>query len=332
MPTSLSPEISVLIAAYLTGEIAPEEEARLLAWRKENLENEAAYQKAVTLWQVDLPSGTEKDWNTADEWSKFLQKVQSPPAAGRVVPMNSRPPYWTWGVAASILLALAFFLWPESELPMVQFATLEDEQKELTLPDGSTVWLNKKSAITFEEGFEVRTINLIGEAFFDVKRDTTSPFTIRSGKAVTTVLGTSFNVRAYPEDEKVEVTVATGKVALSEGATSVQLVPGNTGIFEKEKGSISIKKGANTHALAWKTGVLDFRNEKLQEIIPVLERMYDIRVELKNPAIANCRFSGIFENRQPSEIIDVIKYALSLEEGPTADTPNRVVLNGPGCQ
>jgi transmembrane sensor len=331
MPETLPPHISNLIAAYLSGDISAEGKERLVAWRNEDPSHEKAFQQAEKIWQLELPAPEQQDWNTAAEWTDFLQQVQAPTTETKVVKMVPRRNWWTLGVAASVLLVLAFLLWPKSELPLQQFATLDGEQKEIILPDGSTVWLNENSTISFQEGFEKRNIQLSGEAFFDVKRDTTAPFTIQTGQAVTTVLGTSFNVRAYPTEEKVEVTVATGKVAVSEGKSEIRLTPGNTGIFKKENKELVKKEEGKPHALAWKTGVLDFRNEPLADIIPVLEQLYDIQVDLENPQIGNCRFSGIFENRQPSEIIDVIKYALSLEEE-SSETPDRIILNGPGCQ
>ncbi|MCB0663164.1 MAG: FecR domain-containing protein [Saprospiraceae bacterium] len=332
MAKTLPPEISMLIAAYLAGEITPVQEQALIVWRGASPANEAAFREMEMVWELEMPQEELQDWDTGNEWEAFLQQTKVTAPEGKVVKMTPKRNWWTLGIAASIVLVIAFFLWPSSQVKMVEIASLQNEQKEVTLPDGSTVWLNENSSISYQEGFEKRDITLSGEAFFDVKRDTTAPFSIHTGDAVTTVLGTSFNVRAYPAEEKVEVTVATGKVSLAEGSKQVLLVPGNKGTFAKVTQSLSKEEKDTQHAMAWKTGVLDFKNESLEDITPVLERLYNMEVKFENPAVGKCRFSGVFENTQPSEIIDVIVYALSLEVHTSPDTPNQVILYGPGCQ
>jgi ferric-dicitrate binding protein FerR (iron transport regulator) len=316
------------IAAFLSGNLDKEAEQALMAWREENAENEAVFQDCKLLWQVGKVEVKTANWNTDLEWDKFLSEVSNENEEAKVVPLKPKNNLWKWGIAASMALLISFVFWYAQPEKMIQVYAEAGSQKEVVLPDGSTVWLNANSSLSYPESFKTRAVILVGEAFFEVEKDPTSPFTIQAQDSKTTVLGTSFNVRAYPDEPNVEVTVATGKVSLSEDEKEIFLAPGETGIFEKKTEVLKTLDKPLKHAEAWRTGVLNFENEPLSEIIPVLERLYKFQIDLENPAIANCRFSGSFKEAQPEEILDVIAYALSLEK---TDAQGAIVLDGEGC-
>ncbi|MEZ5059381.1 MAG: FecR domain-containing protein [Saprospiraceae bacterium] len=316
------------IAAFLSGNLDKEKEQSLMDWRKENPENEKAFQESKLLWQIGSEEATPSNWNTESEWDKFLSEVSDEKPEAKVIPLKPKNNFWKWGIAASMALLISFVFWYAQPEKMIQVYADADSQKEVVLPDGSTVWLNASSSLSYPESFKKRDVILVGEAFFEVEKDPNSPFTIQAQESKTTVLGTSFNVRAYPDEPNVEVTVATGKVSLSEDENEIFLTPGETGIFEKKTEVLKTLDKPLKHAEAWRTGVLNFENEPLSEIIPVLERLYKFQIALENPAIANCRFSGSFKEAQPDEILDVIAYALSLEK---TGSKELVELDGEGC-
>lgn len=156
-------------------------------------------------------------------------------------------------------------------------ATSAGGQYRLALPDGTTVWLNSQSSIRFPTVFEgkTRTVEVTGEAFFDVAKDVRRPFIVKAGKLIVQALGTQFNVRAYADEVGAKATLIQGSVRVIEGADSLVLVPGQ----EANETSGLLGNTVDTaQASAWKDGYFDFDNLDIQAIMRQFERWYDIRV------------------------------------------------------
>ena len=176
----------------------------------------------------------------------------------------------------------------------------------LTLADGTRVWLNTESQLRYPVKFtgKQRTVYLIGEAYFDVHPDASHPFTVISGPAEITVLGTSFNLRAYPEEDIV-TTLVSGAVQMSEkiGGQSVRLAPGEQGCLEKTNGYIT-KQEVDTYLhTAWKDGRIVFRDMRLEDLFTTLARWYDLEVFYLNPEVKDIRFTGDMDKTERFEDI-----------------------------
>jgi hypothetical protein len=154
--------------------------------------------------------------------------------------------------------------------------TTTDQIDIFYLPDSSLIYLNKNSSLVYPEKFlkNERTIYLKGEAFFEIRKDSARQFKIFADSSLTTVLGTSFNIKAYEKDEQVEVIVATGKVYLSpiRDTTSIQLKPNEKGTLNKKDLSVSKEKNLNKNYIGWK--------ERLEEI----KKTALYKNEAQNPA------------------------------------------------
>jgi ferric-dicitrate binding protein FerR (iron transport regulator) len=176
--------------------------------------------------------------------------------------------------------------------------------QKITLPDGSTVTLNKGSEISYHKQFSdtTREIFLTGEAFFDVQQDAKRPFYVHTGDIVTKVLGTSFNVKA--NGKKIEITVVTGKVAVSDKQKTLAVLLPDQKINYQE--SIIKKEDANAHeTVLWKEEDLKFENMDLKEILPLLETRYGVKIETKN--IDDYRFTAYFLNTSNiTQVLNVI--------------------------
>jgi ferric-dicitrate binding protein FerR (iron transport regulator) len=157
----------------------------------------------------------------------------------------------------------------------IRFET-SDAKQTISLPDGSSVTLNKNSQITYRSDFgkHDRNIALKGEAFFDVERDTLKPFVIAVNKATIEVLGTSFNVRAYDHLAEVEVIVKTGVVKLSvpDRKTEVKLNAGQKGIYEKENQALHSGVNEDINFLSWNTQKIIFMESDLRTVIETLNK------------------------------------------------------------
>jgi len=182
------------------------------------------------------------------------------------------------------------------------------------LPDGSTVKMNANTRIEYPERFAAyaRKVKLSGEAFFEVTRDTAHPFIIETVNASVEVLGTSFNVSAYPEAGMVEVNVETGKVKLTQYPTgssvpqSVLLPAGERGWLTIHDGKLGHETKLSSNYSSWITKELIFQRTPLAEAFTVLENTYHVKIIMENPEIGKIPYTANFANLKLDYIVDVM--------------------------
>ena len=316
-------------AKQLEGKASPTEQEALRRWLAEDPAHQRQYEEQQRLWALTSPPpAAEVDTEVA--WQKVRERTLS----GRKQPKQVA--LWPMaGIAASlaILIGLAWlarlFFFPYYGMEVIASGT---EQRMFILPDSSQVWLNKNSKLLYHPaGGAERAVVLIGEAFFEVKHNPQRPFTVETAEALTTVLGTSFNLRAYPEEETTELWVATGKVAFAaEDRKAQTLVPaGYAAILQKQANTISKFQSLTENAWAWKSGTLAFRDQPLGEVIPLLERYYGVSLRVQNSQLANCRFTGSFRQAELEEVLRVLEATLQLDYSQINN--QTYTISGPGC-
>lgn len=178
---------------------------------------------------------------------------------------------------------------------------------QLTLSDGTKVWLNAESSLRYPVRFcDNREVTLTGEAYFEVTEDIEHHFIVHNSDNAIEVLGTKFNVSAYP-DNNMQATLAEGKVKVSNLNLSVILLPNEQATIE-ESGSINIKKVDARLFTSWAEGMYEFRKTDLQTIVAQLSRWYDVDMEFKDDSLKQKLFAGvIFRNNELSFAIEVIE-------------------------
>lgn len=187
-------------------------------------------------------------------------------------------------------------------------------QKQLTLPDGSEVMLNVDSKLTVSKDFgeSDRGVTLVGEAFFKVAKDKTRPFIIRSGTLKTRVVGTSFNINAYPDLEKIKVAVMTGKVrvcAMKDGHSTLlaqDMVKGQTLSFYRETGSYELRTEDTELISSWRTNKLYIDNANISDIAKQLERYYHIKVVYTGKADLKDKYTIRFNNESMNGVLQIL--------------------------
>lgn len=212
-------------------------------------------------------------------------------------------------IAASVVLMIgigAFLFFKTGSVnnlanhAMVKQFTERSEHKEILLDDGTRIQLNASSTLDFPELFSKgkREVWLSGEAFFDVKHADKWPFIIHTGKIVTTVLGTAFNIKAYPGQQNFVVSVKRGKVSvLKEKELVATLINGqevkvNTNAAALKK----TEKALNTDDVGnWQQGYLSYDDEPLQDVINDLERVYNVDITLKRDNLKNTVITTSFK-------------------------------------
>lgn len=188
-------------------------------------------------------------------------------------------------------------------------------QKSLIhLPDGSVIRLNSSSEVSFNENFpgDIRLIDLKGEAFFDVAPDPQKPFIVRTENLSIKALGTSFNVNAYGESEALKVSLLTGKVEINiendESSKSI-LEPGE-GISFNRKSKVLTKGRFDPDAvLAWRRGIIYFKDKSWDEIVITLERWFDVEFDIKNQPRDQKLYSGQFENQSLELVLESLSFS-----------------------
>ncbi len=180
----------------------------------------------------------------------------------------------------------------------------------MTLSDGSRVWLNAESELRYPVNFETgkREVFLSGEAYFEVVKETERPFIVTTPTTRTTVLGTSFNVMAYPQDFQTEITLVSGAVAVKAGQKECRIKPGQQVAVDHSSLEIKHRTVNVSFYTSWKNGLFDFDNMTLAELCVRLSRWYDVDFSFKDPETAGIRFTGaVKRNRDLQFMLDFIQ-------------------------
>ncbi|WP_295120649.1 FecR domain-containing protein [uncultured Chitinophaga sp.] len=223
----------------------------------------------------------------------------------------------TWSAAAAVLTfcvvaALYKDTWRTGGAsPLIVAEAKAAHHEKLTLPDGSTVVLNAGSRLSYPKKFgNQREVTLLeGEAYFDVKQDAKKPFIVKADKISTTVLGTSFNIRAYHFIPDVTVTVSGGKVSVN---NAYILTPDQQVSYAKSTGVIQQKAVKAAEVLGWMDGKLLFTNETFRQVAGLLENKYNVDIIIDDETISSYHFTGAFE---ASETLNDVLDALTLTKG-----------------
>ncbi len=197
---------------------------------------------------------------------------------------------------------------------------------KLTLSDGSEVWLNSNSSLHYPVTFSnnQRVVHLVGEAFFDVKRDEKRPFIVKtSNELEIKVLGTSFNVNAYSEKKDVSTVLVDGKVALNHNNNTTVLEPGKLGLFSAESGKVEVRSVDTNIYTSWKEGEFVFENETIETIINRLRLWYEFNVKYENERIKEARFSGSIKRRDD---ISLFMEVIELSGGVKFELDGNIVI------
>ncbi|GHN02916.1 anti-sigma factor [Cytophagales bacterium WSM2-2] len=311
-----------LIVKKFSGKILSDENQQLEDWISKDEMNRKMFEESGLLWQrTKNPEGFGFDRQQA--WSKISSRIRPTPER------KLQPVFIRWAAAACLVLAIVvvYNLIPSGRLiaKLVSVKTTE-ETKAIVLPDNTRVWLNANSELTYPEQFNdsIRQVELKGEAFFDVTHNPQQPFVIVNPSFRTRVLGTSFDLKL--RDKQSSLFVVTGKVRFSYSIqekviSSVVVEPGYEANLN-ESGQLEKNQSRNKNEIAWHTGVLEFENEKLTNVVEDMSDYYKVRVDLNVENPQGYLFSGTLK-QQPVEVaLETVCYTLNLtwKESPVGYT------------
>jgi transmembrane sensor len=186
-------------------------------------------------------------------------------------------------------------------------STPKGGQYQVTLPDGTKVWLNASSSITFPTAFidNKRQVKITGEIYFEIAKNKEKPFIVDvNGLTTVQVLGTSFNVNSYENEGVIKTTLVDGSIRVN---NNVILQPGQQAIITSSEEKPNVTNADLDQALAWKNGIFDFTGNDLKNVMRQLERWYDIKVEYKG-SVSNTIFKGkMYRNTNLSDVLEMLK-------------------------
>ena len=324
-----------------------EEELKLL-WQYLNKATDEDLQplKAILRNKSSVGSGVAGAKNREKMWERL--EARAAKDSGNVAPtvrLKNSGSYTWYKVAAVLALIIVsslgfylFFYTPQAPVTLLVHQTGSRQKATVTLSDGSKVRLNAQSKLEYPEIFDGsnRAVRLEGEAFFEVVPNANAPFIVRSGDVTTTVLGTSFNIRAYPEDADVEVAVATGKVAVAaqtgedeSPGQKLFLVPNEVANYHVEGGNLRKEARDIGDLIAWKDGVLILNDKNYTEIAKILEQWYGTKITIAAGQLKGCSYRGTFQNPNLRKVLEALKFAHGISY---EFTDGGVIIRGNGCK
>lgn len=323
-----------IIVKHLNNEATAAEKQELEAWLKKDMANAALYEEIKLSWQKSGETLADDDFDVAAGWESVQEKIKQ---EDNVIPITGRNSGLKWVLRIAAVLVISLFsLWyynNSNAIPEQMLAQTQDASQEVTLPDGSKVWLNANSKLTYPKEFigTDREVKLEGEAFFDVVKDPAHPFIIENKDFEVKVLGTSFNVMGYTNSNEVLVTVVTGTVAFkaTTGAQQVILTKDETGTLNKANHMVTESSNSNINFMAWKTRKLRFNNESIKQVCDALKKHFSIDVIVEDKTIYNCKFTGSFDEPKLQDVLKTMEAALNIK---VQTNQNRVTISGKGCE
>lgn len=337
-----------LLARYFANEATPDERRLVDNWITASEANRQLFARMQQLWT--LPGSTAlPESNPAEVWNQRIASRLEETNPPIVRPLGRSG--WasgSWRVAAAVAgLLLAFFaLYQYRSSGSAQHQVAQNpagKRSLIRLPDGSRVWLNADSRLEFPKKFDgpLREVRLVGEAFFDVTHKAQQPFIIRLKTASIRVLGTSFNVRAYPGDAVVKTTVVTGRVAFVPHRRTVSgrqsttpgdtlfVLPNHHVVQKVQTLAVAEEPVIAQKEAAWKDNRLLFDQTPIAEVAQTLERWYGVKVTLERPELANCPLTATFEGQSLREVADLMSRTDRFQYTLTGAG---LTIRGKGCQ
>jgi len=351
-----------LIARRLSGEATAEEEQELNAYLQQHAGDQYLYDILSKYWSGYANREQEEANDEEERFRRIMEGVnnpiQQPAETPEQIPVRtiSGQKWAYYAAAASLLLvvALLFLFLNNKKASLTTVAAKQPQLSEvsakpgsrskLILPDGTQVWLNAESRITYLNTFNkaLREVNLEGEAYFDVTHDANRPFIVHTSGIAIKVLGTAFTVKSYAADRTIEATLLRGSIEVTKNndpaAPKVILRPHEKLVYNKEEQHIATQapnSDATTPSSAetgisvttvpkdkpdsilketsWVYNKLVFDGDRFDELALKLERWYNVHITFKQSTLKQYRFKGTFENETIEQALEALKLTVPFE-------------------
>jgi transmembrane sensor len=320
--------IDTIIEHFIHRNATPDEEKILYNWLKESPDNCKILFNQKDLWyasELGSPQLNEIEFN---QWFELQEKME----ADRRKISGFRD---ILRIAAIVIIALGagwfgHFLYSSAtfsskQAEMKQVEALRGQVKEIFLADGTQVWLNSGSILSFPTVFtsDNREIQLSGEAFFEVTANEEKPFFVKTRNHTVKVTGTRFNICEYPESNIIETTLEKGKVKIITGNFIKDLMPGEQSSFNTETAKIRIGQVDMQVYTSWINGIHEFNNESVSRIFKIIERWWDVEINYPEEKLNKERITGVLRRHKTLEQnLELIKQVITVKYSIKGDIIN----------
>lgn len=303
-------KIEELLPRYCEGLTTEEERLQVEAWMDESEENRRMAKQVYALY-------------LATDTLHVMKKVDTEKALSRVksrMTGKKKTMWWEWAQRAAAVLFIPLLItlmvqhWGNDEQELAQMMEIKTNPGmmiSLTLPDGTLVFLNSESTLSYPSRFngDTRNVNLRGEAYFEVAKDPEKKFIVStSHQSQIEVLGTHFNVEAYEKEDRVSATLVEGKIGFiykcDNASKKVLMAPGQKLIYDSKDSKVQLYATSGESETAWKEGKIIFRNTPLEEGLRMLEKRYNVEFIIKNNRLKGDSFTGAFTNQRLERILE----------------------------
>jgi len=328
--------IDEAIARVLSNEASQADVELVNSWIELSEENKKAFEDSRALFEQTISLKEFIPVDTDKAWLKVKSRMDQGSRA-KVISFETATRWTTaWRVAAVLLIAAgigtaAYFMLKKQAVDDVFIASSE-KIKHDTLPDGSTITLNRNSTLSFSSSDygRNRTVHLKGEAYFEVKHDESNSFIVEAGGIKIEDVGTAFNVKANPDSRIVFVVVESGEVKiLTDASDTLHLVAGETAEYNMETKVIAKGVNEDKNLSAYKDKIFIFENTELKVIVKLLNDVYGSSIILENDEAGSCRLTASFNNETLDAILDIIAETLHLQIERNA---SEILLKGNACR
>jgi ferric-dicitrate binding protein FerR (iron transport regulator) len=288
------------ISRKISGEATEEDGQQVNKWLAEKPSNRKVYHRLVELWRYNQASVADTSSLFESLWRRIIVYERKPlPILARIHPV-----FKVAAILAIILLSdfLVYRYTHKSEpaaLTWQEIVVPRGNRMKITLPDNSTVWLNNETRLRYASDFSNgnRTVELTGEAYFDVHHDADHPFTVKVGEQRIKVLGTKFSVNAYPEDQLIETSLISGSVEFDSnkeinGHSKFLIEPGISLFYDKKNNTVSTEKIQSSYYQYWENGVYAFKEETFGSLAVKIKRIFNVEIIFKDEYLKKKTYTG----------------------------------------
>ncbi|MDR3062035.1 MAG: FecR domain-containing protein [Dysgonamonadaceae bacterium] len=283
------------IIRILSGEASDEDMILLSEWLSDNDDNKKLFRQIKSYWNAEVSGVRIENYEVSTR--KLMQRIHK---TGKK-PLISYPwfQYTNLVVAASLIglcIYLVFFRSPAATEQIFTCMT-GNSTSNFELPDGTQITLNKHSTLNYSGlyGKEIRKVQLKGEAYFDVTGNEEKPFIVDLDGATITVLGTVFNAKRKPEENRIQITLVEGSIRFETPEQNVLLSPRQMLSYSRQNKDINIKNIDTETVTAWKNNLIKYQSLTFHEFLSLLQEYYDVEFVADEKLFENRRLTGTFD-------------------------------------
>ena len=314
--------IEELLPSYFNGVLNKDEREKVEKWKEASKENRQVFADSLKAWEGIELLRRMKKYDAEKALKNVNQKIEKSKSLKLFVILQK--------VAAVLILPLLFATFyfatktPTPKIAVTQWHTIKTPaglRSEFILPDGTKVYLNSKTSLSYPVAFNsyTRDVKLTGEAYFEVAENKKQPFIVNTGKIKVEVTGTEFKASNYPDENLTEIVLASGKINLFQGEYSKEkeilrsMAPGEKATFYEEENKIYYEKVDVEKYISWKDGILMFRDDSMEDVVRRLNRWFNVDINLTDDKLKDYVYTATFQDESLIQILDLLKMSSPLD-------------------